>query len=49
MVKVDLRNQGYDLAQAGDDLILVMKPGAKRYEPLDSKFLAEIKAGRGGY
>ena len=49
MVKVDLRKQAYDLAQAGDDLILVMKPRAKHYEPLDADFLAEIKAGRGGY
>jgi citronellyl-CoA synthetase len=49
MVKVDLRKQGYDLAQAGDDLILVMKPGSKQYEPLDAEFLAEIRAGRGGY
>ena len=49
MVKVDLRKQAYDLAQAGVDLILVMKPRAKHYEPLDADFLAEIKAGRGGY
>ncbi len=49
MVKTDLRKEGYDLDKVEDDLILVMKPGSKQYEPLDADFLAEIKAGRGGY
>jgi citronellyl-CoA synthetase len=48
MVKGDLRKQGYDLEQVGDP-VYVMKPGSERYEPLDAKFLARIKAGDAGY
>lgn len=48
MVKGDLRKQGYDLEQVSDP-VYVMKPGSERYEPLDAKFLARIKAGDAGY
>ena len=48
MVKGDLRKQGYDLEQVNDPL-LVMKPGATRYEPLDADFAEKIRAGKAGF
>ena len=48
MVKGDLRKEGYDTAIV-KDTILVMKPRSTVYEPLDDGFLAEIRAGNGGF
>jgi citronellyl-CoA synthetase len=48
MVKGDLRKQGYDPAQVGDPLF-VLKPGANRYEALDSEFHALIQSGEAGF
>lgn len=48
LVKGELRKQAYDLEQVDDDLF-VMKPGSKRYEPLDEGFADALKAGNGGY
>jgi len=48
LVKGELRKEGYDLDQVQDPLY-VMKPGADRYELLDSGFAAKIAAGEAGY
>ncbi|MEM8659742.1 MAG: AMP-binding protein, partial [Pseudomonadota bacterium] len=48
LVKGELRKQAYDPEQVDDDLF-VMKPGSKRYEPLDAAFADTLKAGNGGY
>lgn len=48
MVKGDLREQGYDLDRV-NDTILVLKPGAGRYERLDRAFAEKIAQGQAGY
>jgi len=48
LLKVDLRRQGYDLAEVRDP-VYVMKPGSSTYEPLDTGFLEKIRAGEAGY
>ena len=48
MMKGDLKREGYDIA-AIDDPLHVLKPGAKRYEPLDAAFLATINSGKAGF
>ena len=48
MIKSDLRKEGYD-PEAVSDPLYVMKPGRDHYEPLDSVFADQIKAGTAGY
>ena len=48
MVKGDLRRDGYDLDLVTDALY-VWKPGATKYERLDSNFAADISAGTAGF
>ncbi|MDZ7785253.1 MAG: long-chain-acyl-CoA synthetase [Halioglobus sp.] len=48
MVKGQLRKEGYDI-EAVQDPLYVLKPGTETYTPLDPSFVAEIRAGRGGY
>ena len=48
MLKGDLRKQAYNPAEV-DGPLYVLKPGSKRYEPLDADFFADIEAGQAGY
>jgi citronellyl-CoA synthetase len=48
LVKGELREQAWDPAQVTDE-VFVMKPGATQYEPLDDAFVAQLRAGQGGY
>ena len=48
MVKGDLRRDGYDLDLVTDALY-VWKPGATKYERLDSNFAADINVGTAGF
>ena len=48
MVKGDLRRDGYDL-ELVTDALYVWKPGATKYERLDSNFAADINAGTAGF
>jgi citronellyl-CoA synthetase len=48
MVKGDLRKEAYDLANV-DEPLFVLKPGAEKYEPLDSDFHETIRSGGAGY
>ncbi len=48
MVKGELRKEAYDLSQVNEPLY-VLKPGAQKYEPLDSSFHETIKSGAAGY
>ena len=48
MVKGDLKKEGYDPSQVSDPLY-VMLPGAGRYQTLDTKTHAAIRAGEAGF
>jgi citronellyl-CoA synthetase len=48
MVKGELRKEGYDLALVNDP-IYVLKPRGDTYEPLDTQYLAILRAGEAGY
>ena len=48
MVKGELRKTGYDLELVSDP-IYVLKPRSDTYEPLDTQYLAILRAGEAGY
>ncbi len=48
MVKGDLRKEAYDVDQVSEPLF-VLKPGADKYEPLDTGYYETIKSGAAGY
>ncbi len=48
MVKGELRKEGYDLELVSDP-IYVLKPRSDTYEPLDTQYLAILRAGEAGY
>jgi len=48
MVKGDLKKEAYDI-EAISDPVLVLKPGATAYEPLEASFVDAIRSGDAGF
>lgn len=43
--KVELKQAGFDPAQCGDDIVLVLRDRSRGYEPVDGETLAAIQSG----
>ncbi len=49
LVKNDLRDESYHPSKVGQDLLYLLKPGSKGYEPLETDFYESLCLGQAGY